>query len=104
MLVRIFAFKKPGFYIKEPTCTEAGVWRYACTEDKDAFHEVDVPALDHEWSSDVDGKEWGEVMRQLRLVSTRASQLISQLVCGEKELRQDSHEVLKLLISSRKKN
>jgi len=55
---------KQGSYVKKPTCTEPGVWRYACTEDEKAFHEVDVPALEHEWSSDVDGKEWGKVVEQ----------------------------------------
>ncbi|MDO4417292.1 MAG: hypothetical protein Q4C02_03315 [Eubacteriales bacterium] len=53
-----------GDWVKEPTCTEGGIWRFPCAEEDGKFHEVVVEAWGHAWSSEWEGSEWGKVTKE----------------------------------------
>lgn len=68
----------------EADCGHDGIWRYSCTSDPSQFHEIHVPAsnYEHTWSSEVDGEEWGKVIKDA--TCTEEGEAIDYCkVCGE---------------------
>lgn len=74
-----------GDFVKDPTCTEDGVYRYPCSVPDESgvkFHEIIWPANGHTWSSEVDGVNWGRVTKEPTCTEEGEAEDYC-VVCGE---------------------
>jgi len=74
-----------GYFVKDPTCTEDGVYRYPCSVPDESgvkFHEIIWPANGHTWSSEVDGVNWGRVTKEPTCTEEGEAEDYC-VVCGE---------------------